>query len=172
MLYIDSQWWLLLQEHIYQVLTSLSPTITFNTRPRGTTCVRSAILSVSLLPLTTFTRMFSRVSGLKRPPARSLESSSFSCACALSIPACRPLKSNGSGESLSLLVCDCIGVSDRVIFPPRFCNDADETNDLNESGRVWYLHVGSKDRLQKYSWLVRLSYRGLPCSVVFMLVRS
>lgn len=83
-------------------LTSFSPTITPSTLPRGTTCAtspsRTLSLPLSLSLFTSCTRRFSKSSGLKRPPARSFDSSSFSLSCALEMPLSSSEKSKGSSD--------------------------------------------------------------------------
>lgn len=76
--------------------TSLSPAIRFSTRPRGTTCAKSPSLNVSLLFLSSDTRRFSTSSGLKRPPARSLDKSSLRRSWARARAASSSEKSKGS----------------------------------------------------------------------------
>lgn len=69
--------------------TSSSPTIIATARPPlGTTCATSLNRTVSLLPLTRFTRNCSMTSGLSRPPPpdRSFWRSSFNRVSASEMP--------------------------------------------------------------------------------------
>jgi hypothetical protein len=79
--------------------TSSSPTIIATALPPlGTTCATSLNRTVSLLPLTRFTRNCSMTSGLSRPPPpdRSFWRSSFNRVRASEMPVCSCVKSKGS----------------------------------------------------------------------------
>jgi hypothetical protein len=103
--------------------TCFSPTRIWRVRPLGITCAKSPSLTVWGLLLSGWTRRLSRTSGLKRPPARSLERSFFRRSTAVSMSDSREEKSKGSSfPGVALPLPDSLAgdacFSSRAALPP------------------------------------------------------
>jgi len=142
-------------------------------RPLGITCATSLSLTVWLLLLSGCTRKFSRISGLKRPPARSFDRSFFRRSIADAMSASSAKKSKGS--SPPALLPESLGAacfSSRAALPPFFSRHGEVLKPLRASVTedvglcaIWLGHtdclksvaVEEQNALRRYWGLATLS---------------